>query len=188
MDKHACVLSRFSRAWHFETLWTVARQVPLSMGFSRQGYWSGLPCPPPEIQIHSSWGSCIAGGCFPAEPPGKPQETCLGIHFTNVCCLRSLTNIEPDAVHGLNFHMFSGRGIFISTGLHSVKESMQETRVRSLGWEDPLEWEMATHSSILAWKIPWTEESGRLQSMGSQSLGHNWANETESRENTKHYK
>ena len=41
---------------------------------------------------------------------------------------------------------------------------MQETRVRSLGWEDPLEKEMATHSSIVAWKIPWTEEPGRLQS------------------------
>ena len=46
---------------------------------------------------------------------------------------------------------------------------VQETRVWSLGWEDPLEKEMATHSSTLAWKIPWTEESGRLQSMGSQS-------------------
>ena len=48
----------------------------------------------------------------------------------------------------------------------------QETRLRSLGHEDPLEKEMATHSSILAWKIPWTEESGRLQSMGSQRVGH----------------
>ena len=48
-------------------------------------------------------------------------------------------------------------------------------RIRSLGREDPLEKEMATHSSILAWKIPWTEEPGRLQSMGSQGVGHNWA-------------
>ena len=47
--------------------------------------------------------------------------------------------------------------------------AVQETWVRSLGWEDPLEKEMATHSSTLAWKIPWTEEPGRLQSMGSQS-------------------
>ena len=44
----------------------------------------------------------------------------------------------------------------------------REARVQSLGWEDPLEKEMATHSSILAWEIPWTEEPGRLQSMGSQ--------------------
>ena len=49
---------------------------------------------------------------------------------------------------------------------------MWETRVRSLGWEDLLEKEMATHSSILAWKIPWTEEPGGLQSTGSQRVGH----------------
>ena len=50
---------------------------------------------------------------------------------------------------------------------------MQETRVRSLGREDPLEKEMATHSNTLAWRIPWREEPGRLQSMGSQRVGHN---------------
>ena len=50
--------------------------------------------------------------------------------------------------------------------------AMQETWVRSLGWEDPLEKEMAAHSSILAWKIPWTAEPGRLPSMGSQRVGH----------------
>ena len=57
----------------------------------------------------------------------------------------------------------------------SVKNlpAVQETRVRSLGWEDPLEKEMASHSSILAWKLSWTEESDGLQSMGSQRVGHN---------------
>ena len=50
--------------------------------------------------------------------------------------------------------------------------AMQETWVRSLCWEDPLEEEMATHSSILAWRIPETEEPGSLQSMGSQRAGH----------------
>ena len=50
--------------------------------------------------------------------------------------------------------------------------AMQETRVRPLGWEDPLKKEMAPHSSTLAWKIPWTEEPGRLQSMGSQRVRH----------------
>ena len=53
--------------------------------------------------------------------------------------------------------------------------AMQETRVRSLGWEDPLEKEMAAHSSILAWKLSWTEEPGRLLSTGSQRVGHDWA-------------
>ena len=51
--------------------------------------------------------------------------------------------------------------------------TMQETRVQSLGREDLLEKEMATHSNILAWKIPWTVEPGRLQSMWSQRVGHN---------------
>ena len=50
--------------------------------------------------------------------------------------------------------------------------AMQETRVQSFGWEDPLEKEMATHSSILGWRIPWTEEPGGLQSMGPQRVGH----------------
>ena len=49
--------------------------------------------------------------------------------------------------------------------------AMQETRVQSLGQEDPLEKDMTSHSSILTWKIPWTEEPGRLQSMGSQRVG-----------------
>ena len=49
---------------------------------------------------------------------------------------------------------------------------MHETSVQAPGWEDPLEEEMATQSSILAWKIPWTEEPGRLQSMGSQRVRH----------------
>ena len=53
--------------------------------------------------------------------------------------------------------------------------AMQETRVQSLGQEDPLEKEMAIHSSILTWRIPWTEELGRLQSMGSQRVGHDRA-------------
>ena len=62
----------------------------------------------------------------------------------------------------------------IATFLHGVTQlvkklfAMQETWVQFLGQEDPLEKGMATHSSILAWRVPWTEESGRLQSMGSQ--------------------
>ena len=81
----------------FLTPRTVARQAPLSMGFSRQEYWSGFPFPSP---------------------------------------------------------------------------TMQETLVQFLGQEDALEKEMATLSSILVWRIPWTEEPGGLQSMGSQRDGH----------------
>ena len=53
--------------------------------------------------------------------------------------------------------------------------AIEETQDQSLGWEDPLEEGMATHSSILAWKIPWTEQPCGLQSLGSQRVGHDWA-------------
>ena len=67
-------------------------------------------------------------------------------------------------------------GTLLGTSLvaQSVKNlpAVQETQARSLGWEDPLEKEIANHSSIVAWKIPWTEGPGGLQSMGSQRVGH----------------
>ena len=56
--------------------------------------------------------------------------------------------------------------------IHLPTQEMQERRVRSLGWQDPLEEEMATHSSVLAWKIPWTEEAGGRQSKGPQRVRH----------------
>ena len=63
-------------------------------------------------------------------------------------------------------------GAFLVAQMVKHLPTMWETQVRSLGQEDPLEKEMATHSSILAWKIQWTEDPGRLQSMGSQRVGH----------------
>ena len=76
----------------------------------------------------------------------------------------------------LPLNIFSISIIFIdfpcvSDGKHLP--SMSETQVQSLGWEDFLEKKIATHSGILAWKIPWSEEHGSLQSMGSQRVGHN---------------
>ena len=61
--------------------------------------------------------------------------------------------------------------------IHLSMQEMQETWVQSLGQEDPLGEEMATHSSVLAWKIPWTEEPGGLQFMGSQRVGQDWVTE-----------
>ena len=69
-------------------------------------------------------------------------------------------------------HCFMYYRAFLVAQTVKRQSAMQETRVRSLGWEDPLEKEMAAHSSILAWKIPWIPESGRLPSMGSQRVGH----------------
>ena len=72
--------------------------------------------------------------------------------------------------------------LYILTSLvdQSVKNlpAVQETRVQSLGWENPLEMEITMHSSILAWKISWTKEPGGLQSMGSQRVRHDWATNT----------
>ena len=60
------------------------------------------------------------------------------------------------------------------SGSEVLPPAMKETQVRFVGQEDPLKEEMATHSSILAWKIPWTEDPGGLQSMGLQTAGHDW--------------
>ena len=67
--------------------------------------------------------------------------------------------------------------IYRATMMVKRLSTMQETQVRALGWEDPLEKEMATHSRTIAWKIPWTEEPGRLQSTGSQRVRHDWVTE-----------
>ena len=62
--------------------------------------------------------------------------------------------------------------------LPAVQE-MQDTQVSSLGWEDPLKEEMATHSSVLAWNIPWTQKPGSLWSKGSQRVRHNWSDKAQ---------
>ena len=67
------------------------------------------------------------------------------------------------------------RGASLLAQLVKNLSAMWETWVQSLGWEDPLEKDMATHSSTLAWRIPWMEEPGRLQSTGSQRVEHDWS-------------
>ena len=100
------------------------------MGFSRQEYWNGLPCPAPQD----------------LPDPG----------------------IEPTS------SAFPELQVDYSLVAQTVKHlpAMWETWVPSLGGEDPLEKEMATHSGVLAWENPWTEEPGGLQSMGSQRVRH----------------
>ena len=81
--------------------------------------------------------------------------------------MKSLQNKIPPCVY---MYIYTYTYTYVSLVAQTVKRlsTMRETRVRSLGWEDPLEKEMAIHSSTIAWKIPWTEEPGWLQSMGSQ--------------------
>ena len=74
-------------------------------------------------------------------------------------------------IYGNCVHVQSLRASLVAQRLKRLP-AMWETWVRSLGWEDPLEKEMATHSSILAWRSPWTEELGGLQLTGSQRVGH----------------
>ena len=112
---HAFILSRFSRVQLFVTPWTVAYQAPLSMGFFRQDYWSGLPCPSPK------------------DLPDPGIKPCLFGH------LHWQVGYLPLSDFTFTFHFHA------------------------------LEKEMATQSSILAWRIPGTAESGRLLSMGSHS-------------------
>ena len=104
------------------------------MEFPRQGYWSGMSCPPP--------------GDLPK----------LGI--------------EPMS---LTSGALAGRFFTAST---TREAPVQETGVQFLDQEDPLENRVTTQSNILAWEIPWTEEPGRLQSMGLQKVGHKWVSNT----------
>ena len=73
----ACLLSCFNHVWLFATPWTVAHAAPLSMAFSGQECWSGLPCPLPGDQTCVSCGSCFAGGFFTTEPWGRPLRATI---------------------------------------------------------------------------------------------------------------
>ena len=97
----------------------------------------------------------------------------LGLSPMSFSCVWSLTwkkQIYFSYLHLLKFDR-SGSAVKNPPATHEP----QETWLRSLGWEDTLEEGMATHSSILAWRIPWTEKPGRLQSIGSQRVGHDWS-------------
>ena len=83
------------------------------------------------------------------------------------------TTADGDCSHEIKRHLLLAASL-VAQKL-KLLPAVWETWVRSLGWEDPLEREMAMHSSILAWRISWMEEPGRLQSMGSQRVRHDWA-------------
>ena len=125
----------------------------------------------------------IDGICFPLHRPcAWWRLSCvrLGMRLCQLSLSLSLIAAPP---RFLELHREACRLSFLSFFLQTLIScflaqrlkrlpAMRETSVRSLGWEDSLEKEMATHSSILAWRIPWTEEPGGLQSTGSQRVGH----------------
>ena len=102
--------------------------------------------------------------------PNGPKYPSKGIFFFTQASQKVLTGILTLETHPITYgsHIgtllrspFNREGFPVAQTVNSLP-AVRETRVRSLGWEDPLEKEMATHSSILAWRIPWTEETGRL--------------------------
>ena len=95
---------------------------------------------------------------------GGPQPFSISYYFPTA----AVTNYHKLG----SFKGFAGERASVVKKKKKNLPAKQETRVRSLGWENPLEKEMATHFSILAWRIPWTEVPGGLQSMGLQRLGH----------------
>ena len=147
---------------HFKlclTLWTVAHQSPLSKGFSRQEYWSGLPFPSPgESSQPRNWTqvSCIAGRFFTNWAIRKPQF--LEVTFKS---LKAPWVIE---ISFLWWTLWVYGLLKWLTGKESTCQSrwLRRRGFDSPGWEFPSEKEIATHSSILAWEIPWTEDPGRL--------------------------
>ena len=132
-----CALSRSSRVWLFVTLWSLAHQAPLSLGFSRQEHWSGLPCPPP--------------GDLPDQ----------GISYI---CISYLLHWQAASLPPMD------RGAWRATA-HGVAKSDTTEQLHF----HTLEKEMAIHSSVLAWRIPETEEPDGLPSMGSHRVGHDWS-------------
>ena len=113
------------------------------------------------LRTFSEKAQCVQG----RERRGKKKKSIVKIYIFFIFKILEYILLEWFLQDGKKqiFRWLSGKKIHLL---------MQETQVRSLGWEDPLEEEMATHSSILAWKIPWTEEPGGLQSMRLQRVRH----------------
>ena len=115
-------------------------------------------------------------------PTAKPTCFCSRHLASSRLLWISCASVSPPFIFGAGVHTLSPSQASCS-GNHPpsllcwaslVALIIEETQFRSLDWEDPLEKELETHSRILAWRIPWTEEPGGLQSMGSQRVGHNW--------------
>ena len=172
------------------------------MGFSRQECWSRWPFSSPGDLSDPGvepGSPALQAGCLPSEPPGKPRShpwvgqksphwynkwhlpCSWGFPDSSVGKESACNAGDPGSIPGSG--RFAGEGIGYplqrfgaSLVAQLVKNlpAMHETWVWSLGREDPLEKEMATYSSILAWRIPWAEEPCRLQSVGSQRGRHDW--------------
>ena len=155
---------------HSVTPQTTAHQAPLSVEFFRQEYWSGLPFLSP--------GDLLDPGIYPV----SPAFPALAGGFFYHCATRKAWDRSLARVYNTGSRQKFVKTVFTnnytpwksSLVAQRLKRLplMRETWVQSLGQEDPLEKEMTTHPSILAWRIPWMDEPGGLQSTGSQRVGH----------------
>ena len=138
--------------------------TPPSMGFSRQESWGGLSCPPPGdlpdpgLETSSPVSPALVDGVFTTETPEKPHSpSTLLNYFPHILSFFAVSSLAP---------------VILMMKIPPANAGDVRDVVPSRGWKDLLEEGMATHSSVLAWRIPWTEEPGRLQSMGSQRVRH----------------
>ena len=124
---------------------------------------------------------------FNQTPPTQGHQACLVPQLSSKCSIISLLLLLDVFLYFLLDFYFQSINVLTSIYMNFLflvaqmvmnLPAMQERGVWSLGWEDPLEEGMATHSNILAWRIPWTEESGRLQSNRLQRVRHYWASHT----------
>ena len=172
------LLSRFSRVRLCAIPQTAAHQAPPSLGFSRQEHWSWLSFPSAMHESESEVAQACPTLCNPMDcsPPGPSVH---GIFQARVLewvaiafSISFLLNLffEEDIYIEVQLIYFPGGSAVKNS---PAMQETQETWVQSLGWEDPLEEGRATYSSILAWRIPWTEQPGVLQSIGQQRVRHN---------------
>ena len=130
-----------------------------------------------EYGQHPRDNPVLPSRCFPSPPiPIKQLFWLLTVYISLPAFVLYINKSFNSFVFGFSSSMSCGASLVAQTVRNPP--AVRETWVWSLGWEDPLEEGTATHSSILAWRIPWTEEPGRLQSMGLQSFGHDWAHST----------
>ena len=128
-----------------------------------------------DVINHANVMACLCNGASIKTPK---ERACRASGLVNTWRFGENRWLQEcmEAPHPFHMHLFNlvSPKLYPFIGSDGSLSAMKETRVWSLGWEDPLEKEMATHSSILAWKIPWMQEPARLQSVGSQGVRHNW--------------
>ena len=175
----ACMLSHFSHVWLFVTPWTVARQ-----GFSVHGILQARilervailfsrRSSQPRDQTQVSCVSCIGRRVlYKQHHLGSPNPDPTTWQMGTLTKWMISFSPVSSSWKGWEFHL-----VWASLVVQRVKNlpAMQQTWVWSMYQEDPLEEGMAIHSGILAWRIPWTEELGELQSIESHRVGHDWS-------------